>query len=203
MATEPVLHRVRIVGHHIGGAFVAHHLHARGRGLVEIGHVKSEACPRRDAHPVERNDSENQRAGGIADSVDDDALAAIADRRVFDLVLVDQTAVVAGDAVIGGRTRTPQHKWHQQRKRKTTHSPETPDKNQAPNSSPSFTWTLGKDLSVVCWDSVKAADTLLPQLQACALARGPARQAGISGVSVNRSRRRELICPRASSRIPC
>ena len=91
--------------------------------------MKSETCTRRDADPVERDDPEHQRTGGVADAVDDDALAAIADRRIFDLVLVDQTAVITGDAVIGGRTRTPQRKRRQQRKHKTTHTLETPDKN--------------------------------------------------------------------------
>jgi hypothetical protein len=94
--------------------------------------VKSETCTRRDADPVERDDPEHQRTGGVADAVDDDALAAIADRRIFDLVLVDQAAVITGDAVIGGRTRTPQRKRRQQRKHETTHTLETPDMNLEP-----------------------------------------------------------------------
>ena len=68
----------------------------------------------------------------VVGAVDDDALAAIADRRIFYLVLVDQTAVITGDAVIGGRTRTPQRKRRQQRKHKTTHTLETPDMNLEP-----------------------------------------------------------------------
>jgi hypothetical protein len=40
--------------------------------------------------------------------------------------------VIAGDAVIGTCTRPPKRKRYQQRKRKTTHTPETPGKNPAP-----------------------------------------------------------------------
>src|SRR5262249_16391629 len=47
VAADPVLHGIRIIGHQIGGAGVARDLDAEGRRLVVIGHVESEARPRR------------------------------------------------------------------------------------------------------------------------------------------------------------
>src|SRR6266852_2776110 len=76
VAADPVLHGLRIIRHQIGGAGVARDLDAAGRGFVVIGHVESEARPRRHANPVERNDAEHQGAGRVADAVDDDAIAA-------------------------------------------------------------------------------------------------------------------------------
>ena len=63
--------------------------------------VESEACPGRDANPVERNDAEHQRASRIADAVDDHAIAAVAKLAVSRLVFVDQTAVIARDPIFG------------------------------------------------------------------------------------------------------
>jgi len=65
--------------------------------------VKAEARARRDAYSVERDDAEYQRASGVADAVDDDPLAAVADSRVFELVLIEEAAVILADAIISER----------------------------------------------------------------------------------------------------
>jgi hypothetical protein len=54
--------------------------------------VKAEARARGDADPAERDYAEHQRAGGVADAVDDDPLATVADSGVFELVLIDEAA---------------------------------------------------------------------------------------------------------------
>ena len=108
LAADPVLHRRRVVGHQVGGAGVARHLDAERIGLVEIGRVEAEACLRRHANLVQRHDAQHQRAGGIADAVDDDPLAAVADLRVLGLVLIDQPAEIARDAIVRlQQTRSP------------------------------------------------------------------------------------------------
>jgi len=111
VAVDPFLHCLRVVGQHIGSAPIVRHLDAERIGLVEIGRVKAEARARGDAYPVERDDTEHQRAGGIADAVDDDPLAAVAYSGVFELVLIDEAAVVLTDAIIRecGASRSGDH----------------------------------------------------------------------------------------------
>jgi hypothetical protein len=65
--------------------------------------VKAEARARGAADPVERDNAEHQRAGRVADAVDDDPLATVADTGVFELVLIDEAAVVLADAIISER----------------------------------------------------------------------------------------------------
>src|SRR5581483_10812424 len=62
IAPDPVLHRVGIVGHQVGGALEARDLDAEGEGLVVIGLVEAEAGARGDADPVHRHDAKYQRA---------------------------------------------------------------------------------------------------------------------------------------------
>src|SRR6266540_6465174 len=95
LLADPLLHGLRIVRDQVGGAGVARHLRSERQAGVVIGEMESEARPRRDANAVERDDAQDQRAGGIADAVDDHALAAVADRGVFGLVLIDQPTMVA------------------------------------------------------------------------------------------------------------
>ena len=45
--------------------------------------MKPEARAGGDADPVKGNDAQDQGAGGVADAVDDDPLAAVADGGVF------------------------------------------------------------------------------------------------------------------------
>src|SRR4051812_3242367 len=103
VAADPVLHRVRIIRHQVGGAFVARDLDAEGECLVVIGEVETDAGARGDADLVQRHDAEHQRARRIADAVDDDALLAVADALVLRLVFRDIAAVIAGDMKIGPR----------------------------------------------------------------------------------------------------
>ena len=77
------LHCLRVVGQHIGGGPIVRHLDAERVGRVEMGRVKAEACARGAANPVERDNAEHQRAGRVADPVNDDALTAVADGGVF------------------------------------------------------------------------------------------------------------------------
>src|SRR3954469_7672950 len=101
VAPDPVLYRVRIIPHQVGGALETGHLDAEGERLVVIGLVEADAGARGDADLVQRHDAEHQRAGGIADAVDDDALLAIADALVLRLVFGDIAAMIAGDVQIG------------------------------------------------------------------------------------------------------
>src|SRR6185312_7716936 len=94
VAADPVLHRVRIIGHQVGGPLHARHLDAEREGLVVIGLVESDAGPRRHANLVHRHDAEHQRAGGIADAIDDDAIATGTDALVLGLVFLDIAAVI-------------------------------------------------------------------------------------------------------------
>jgi len=103
VAVDPFLHCLWVVGQHIGGGPIVRHLDAESVGRVEMGRVKAEARARGDADPAERDDAEHQRAGGVADAVDDDPLATVADSGVFELVLIDEAAVVLADAIISER----------------------------------------------------------------------------------------------------
>ena len=67
--------------------------------------MESQTGPWGHANTVERHDAEHERAAGIADAVDDHALAVIADHRIFDFVVLEQPAMVAGDAVFCNRRR--------------------------------------------------------------------------------------------------
>src|SRR5207237_7194253 len=99
--SDPVLHRLGIVGHQVCGPGGTRHFDAEGPALVEIGLMESEAGVGRHAYAVERHDAEQQGAGRIADTVDDHAFAAGANFGVFRLVVLDHAAVVASDAIIG------------------------------------------------------------------------------------------------------
>ena len=105
VAVDPVLHCLGIIGQHIGGGPIVRHLDAERIGRVEMGRVKAEARTRGGADPIERDDTEHQRAGGVADTVDDNPLAAVSNVGVFALVLVDEAAIVLADAII--RERRP------------------------------------------------------------------------------------------------
>src|ERR1700727_3159662 len=79
IAANPVLHRIRIIGHQIRGPLGARDLDAEGERLVVVGLVETETRARRHPNLVHRYDAEYQRAGGIADAVDDPPLVVIAD----------------------------------------------------------------------------------------------------------------------------
>src|ERR1700676_2566908 len=113
VAADPVLHRIRRIGHQVRGAVGTGDLDAEGERLVVIGLVEAKAGARRHAYFVHWHDAEHQRAGRIADAIDDDPLVAIADARVFRLVFLDIPAVVPGDMQVGagracGQTREKQ-----------------------------------------------------------------------------------------------
>jgi hypothetical protein len=61
---------------------------------------------RRRADIVRGHDAEHERTGRIAGAVDGEPLMAIADARVFGLVLLDIAAVIRGDVQVGTR-RSP------------------------------------------------------------------------------------------------
>ena len=105
IAADPRLQRLRIVRHQVRCPFIAHHLDAEGERLVDIRLMQADAGARRYANLVQRHDAEHQRAGRIADAVDDDALAAFGDALVLRLVLFDIAAVIARDAQIRLRGR--------------------------------------------------------------------------------------------------
>jgi hypothetical protein len=87
--------------------------------------VEPQTRPRRHANAVERDDAEHQCAAGVANAVDDHALAAIADHGIFGFVVFEQPTMIAGDAVFGDRR--PKGRGHQQRERKTAYDCEPPD----------------------------------------------------------------------------
>jgi hypothetical protein len=107
VAVDPFLHRLRVVGQHVGGGPRARHLDPGREPSVDKGRVKPEARAGGDADPVKRDDAQDQGAGGVANAVDDHPFAAVADGGVFELVLMDEAAVVLPDAVIrtGAATR--------------------------------------------------------------------------------------------------
>src|SRR5271166_5578084 len=88
LAREPFLDRVRIHRHQLGRARDARHFHAGRPALVEIGLMESEACTRRYANTLQRHDAEYERAGGIADSVDNHAFAGFANALVLGFVFL-------------------------------------------------------------------------------------------------------------------
>src|SRR5215469_7580831 len=92
----------RIVRHEIRSSRIAHHLDAIRRRHVVIGHVESETGTRCHTNPVEWDDPEQQRAGGVADAIDDDAFPTIANCSVFGLVSFDRPAVILRYTVICG-----------------------------------------------------------------------------------------------------
>jgi 5-methyltetrahydropteroyltriglutamate--homocysteine methyltransferase len=112
LASDPLFHRRGVIRHQVVGAGVARHLHAERIGLVVVGGMEAEAGLGGHADLVQRHDPEHQRAGRIADAVDDDALAAVANLRVFRFVLLDQPAEIARDAVI--RMRNGHAREHEQ-----------------------------------------------------------------------------------------
>jgi hypothetical protein len=68
-----------------------------------MGRVKAEPRARGGTDPVERDDPEHERAGGVADAVDDNPLSAVSNGGVFALVLVDEAAIVLADTIIRKR----------------------------------------------------------------------------------------------------
>src|SRR6266550_5761800 len=105
LSFDPFLHWRRIGGQQVGGPGVARQLDAKGVALVEIGLMEAQARIGRHTDSAERDDAEHERAGGIADAVDDHALAALANFCIFGLVALDQPAVVTRDAIIRTRGR--------------------------------------------------------------------------------------------------
>src|SRR3569833_1301984 len=83
--------------------------------------MQSDAGARRDANLVVRHDAEHQRAGGIADAVDDDALALRADALILGFVFLDVTAMVARDTQRGTRRSYTCGKDRQNQKQETAH----------------------------------------------------------------------------------
>ncbi len=96
-------------------------LDAEGEGLVVIGLVETDACLGRDADLVHRHDAEHQRAGRIADAVDDHPLLAVANALVLGLVLLDITAVVARNVQVGARRARHQDRERQQGEGRDAH----------------------------------------------------------------------------------
>src|SRR5262245_45929922 len=153
---DPVLGRLRVVAHQVLGPRIAHHLHAEQLG---VGLMEAETRFRRHADAVERHDPEQQRAGGVADAVDDHALAAIADLGILRFVSVDVAAVVARDAVIRCGRRGRQN---QEKSRQTPHEP--PDCVRAGYlvAHRCGKTLIARELSPLHWDSVKPRATLTP-----------------------------------------
>ena len=124
---SPPLRRIQsftvfgIIGHQVRRPFRTRDLDAEGEGLVVIGQVETDARLRRHADLVHRHDAEHQRAGRIADAVDDHALLALADALVLGLVLLDIPAVITRDMQVGARRRRDQHREEQQGKRRDAH----------------------------------------------------------------------------------
>src|SRR5207249_6257654 len=83
--------------------------------------VEAKAGAWRRANLVRRNDAEHQRAGRIADAIDNDALTAIADALIPSLVFVDIAAVIAGDMQIGARRRSGRKREQQQKRDRDAH----------------------------------------------------------------------------------
>src|SRR5207247_10253505 len=73
-AADSFLHRIGIIRHQVGGPCRGSDLDAEGKGLVVIRLVEAKAGAWRHANLVRRNDAEHQRAGRIADAIDNDAL---------------------------------------------------------------------------------------------------------------------------------
>jgi hypothetical protein len=94
VAVNPFLHRLRVVGDHVGGGPIARHLDPGCERFVKIGRVKPKSGAGGDTDPVERDDAQDQGAGGVADAVDNHPFAAVADGGIFELVLIDEAAVV-------------------------------------------------------------------------------------------------------------
>src|SRR6266566_7061796 len=121
VAADPVLHRIGIIRHQVGGPCRGGDLDAEGKGLVVIRLVEAKAGAWRHANLVHRDDAEHQRAGRIADAIDDDAFMAIADALILRLVFVDIAAVIAGDMQIGARRRSGQKRKQQQKRDRDAH----------------------------------------------------------------------------------
>jgi hypothetical protein len=100
VAVDPFLHCLGVIGQHIGCGPIVRHLHTERIGRVEMSRVKAEARARGGAYPIEGDDAKHQRAGGVADAIDDDPLSVVSDSAVFELVLIDEAAVVIADAII-------------------------------------------------------------------------------------------------------
>jgi len=116
---------------HVGRIDVPQRLRAEragDRAAVVVGHprgVEAEAGARRRADAAARNETENERAGGEAVAVDDDAFAGGAHRGEGLQVLADLAAAIFGDAHRGGcgRDRGPEHRGAEQQQARETHDP--------------------------------------------------------------------------------
>ena len=116
--------------------------------------MESEASPRRHANAVGRDDAQRQRAGGIADAVDDHALAAVANHGVLGLVLIDQPAMVARDAIVSqSQASSPARAAIIARTRNDASSTPNPHDTTPDGYVPR---QFGKNLSVFYLDFVKA-----------------------------------------------
>src|SRR5689334_2569016 len=155
IAADPVLHRVGVIGHQVRGAFGAGDLDAEGEGLVVIGLVEAEARLRRDADLVHRHDAEHQRAGGIADTVDDDALALVADALVLGLVFLDIAAMVARDVQLGARRACGEGKESCEGKKRDAHGVTRYRNAFETRNCQSRTGPSPKTLAGLCWEFVK------------------------------------------------
>src|SRR4029453_17019181 len=93
---DPVFHGVWIIGHQVRRPLRTRDLDAEGESLVVIGLVETDAGLGRDADLVHRHDAEHQRAGRVADAVDDPPLLALTDALGLGLVLHNIPAVIAG-----------------------------------------------------------------------------------------------------------
>jgi len=100
VAVKPFLHRLRVVGEHVGGGPKVRHLDPGRERFVKIGRMKPKSRAGGDADPVVRDDAQDQGAGRVADAVDDHPFAAVADGGIFELVLIDEAAIILPDAII-------------------------------------------------------------------------------------------------------
>src|SRR5258705_2858850 len=156
VALDPVLHRIRIIGHQVRCPLGAGDLDAEGKRLVVIGLVKAEAGPRRHAHLVNGHDAEYQGAGRIADAINDDALLAVADALVLRLVFADIAAVIARDMEIGARRRRGRKREQQQSERRDAHgSAGNRIEPVGTRESRSLSGPDGTTLAGLCWNLVK------------------------------------------------
>src|SRR6266481_8227465 len=121
--------------------------------------METETGLRRHADLVHGHDAEHQRAGRIADAVDDDALAMVADALVPGLVFFDIAAVIARDVQIGARRRRGEKAKAQQSERRDAHEVmkirqlfRTGSQVHGPDQMPKSDL---KTLAGLCWEFVK------------------------------------------------
>ena len=95
---------------------MARHLDAEGERLVVIGLMQPNAGAWRHTDLAHWHDAEHQRAGRVADAVDDNTLADFRDALVLRLVFLYIAAVIARNAQIRlrGRAERERHKQDRQ-----------------------------------------------------------------------------------------